>query len=187
MAGLDGCFHFFAGAGTVAVADPQTGEVDQREDHIAFRNLSHLCSDIHVVSGHTNGADHALFFIILKALPGSGAHVPVGILPDLVKEEDIYGFQIHFLKSLLDSVLHFFIGGTQTFGTDHREIRIFWRSFYAFQGFAKIGISLVILGGVEEIDALVDGIADQFRTFLQRKIHLRTAHGKNPECHRGHV
>ena len=125
VAGLNGSLHLLAGAGTVAVADAQAGEVDQGEDHIAFRDLSHPGSNVHVMGGHAYGADHSLCLIILKALPGSGAHVPVGILPDLVKEEDVDDIQLHFPQSLLDGVLHFFVGGAQTFGADHRKIGVF--------------------------------------------------------------
>ena len=32
--------------------------------------MSHLSSNVYVMGGHTDGTDHALFFIILKALPG---------------------------------------------------------------------------------------------------------------------
>ena len=161
MTGRNGLHHFFTGGKLVALADAQSGIIDEGEDHVQLRNICRRRSDVHMVGGKADSPHQPLGFGVDKSLPRTFSLLQLA-RAHLVHEENIDDLTAQRLLGFQNGLRHAIIVGTQGFGAQHHLLEV-----AALQRHADIGIGAVILGGVDEIDVPLQPVANDGGTFLQ--------------------
>ena len=77
---------------------------------------------------------------------------------------------------LHDGLHHAVVVAGQRLGADHHIVK-----FMGFQGFADIRVSPVILRGIDKVDAVPEGIAENFGPLLHRQSQLARSDGQYTE------
>ena len=119
MAGRYGFHHLICRTGPFTVSYPQSGIIYQRKYHVTFIYRCHFSHHIYIMSRHSYRSDEALCLSLVEIFPCSGPLCKLAA-PHFVKKKYIYDIYIQSISRLFHSVLHGFIIGAQTFGTDDR-------------------------------------------------------------------
>ena len=176
MAAADGSQHFLFGGKGISLANPQSGIIDQRKNHIQLCHIRRGFRHIHMMGGQADGPDQALPFGIHQSLPGAfspcqltGAH--------LMHEEDLDHIPAKGFPRLQNGLHHPFIIPAQGLGADDQI-----REAAPLQRLANIGIGSVILGCIDKIDAPLQRIPQDRRAFLHWQRQLAGPHREHTEA-----
>ena len=171
----DGLHHFLFGCKLIALSDPKSCAVDQGEHHVQSFHGCRSTGDVHVMGGKADGPDKPLLFGIPQRLPRTAALLQLAGA-HLVHQKNIDHITIQRFPCLRNSLHHPLIFAGQGLGADDHVVKL-----VILQCFADVGIGPVILGGINKVDPLPEGIANDFRAFLHRQSQLARPDGQHAE------
>ena len=96
-------------------------------------------------------------------------------------QENINDLAVQFFSCLQNGFHHAVIIGGKGFGADDDIIK-----FAVLQCFADIGIGALILGGIDEIDAVSECVFYDFGTLIDGQSQLAGADGQNAKADDAH-